>query len=100
VPSVAAENFPAEITGPSAWYGPDLATRGDWIEALSEGDLAEIEQATNHVIRRLTALARFDQVEGVTDEERRQAFSNIKKAARHYDVEMNAKSWREFAHAT
>ena len=41
------------------------------------------------------ALARFDQVEDVTDEEREQAFANIKKAARHYDVEMTAKSWHD-----
>jgi hypothetical protein len=43
------------------------------------------------------ALARFDQVEGVSDEEREQAFANIKKAASHYGVEMTAKSWRELA---
>ena len=43
------------------------------------------------------ALARFDQVEGISDEEREQAFANIKKAAKHYDVEMTAKSWRELA---
>jgi len=43
------------------------------------------------------ALARFDQVEDVTDEEREQAFANIKKAAKHYDVEMTAKSWRELS---
>jgi hypothetical protein len=55
VPSVAAENFPPEIPGPSAWYGPDPAAQGDWIEPLSERDLTEIEQATNHVIGRLTA---------------------------------------------
>src|SRR5947208_6988691 len=41
------------------------------------------------------ALARFDQVKGVSDEERDQAFANIKKAARHYGVEMTAKSWRD-----
>jgi len=41
------------------------------------------------------ALARFDQVEGVTDEERELAFANIKKAAKHYGVEMTASSWRE-----
>jgi hypothetical protein len=38
-------------------------------------------------------------VEGVTDEEREQAFANIRKAARHYGVEMAAKTWRELAHA-
>jgi hypothetical protein len=41
------------------------------------------------------ALARFDQVEDVTDTERDQAFANIKKAAEHYDVEVTEKSWRE-----
>lgn len=43
------------------------------------------------------ALARFDQVEDASDDEREQAFANIKKAARHYAVEMTAKSWRELA---
>jgi hypothetical protein len=41
------------------------------------------------------ALARFDQVEGVSDEERDLAFANIKKAARHYGVEITATNWRE-----
>jgi hypothetical protein len=41
------------------------------------------------------ALARFDQVEDVTDAERDQAFANIKKAAEHYGVEMTESSWHE-----
>lgn len=41
------------------------------------------------------ALARFDQVQGVTDEEREIAFENIKAAAKHYDVEVAESSWRE-----
>jgi hypothetical protein len=41
------------------------------------------------------ALARFDQVEDVTDTERDQAFANIKKAADHYDIEVSEKSWHE-----
>jgi hypothetical protein len=41
------------------------------------------------------ALARFHQVEGVSDEERDLAFANIKRAARHYDVQITAKTWRE-----
>jgi len=41
------------------------------------------------------AIARFDQVKGVSDEERREAFSNIKKAARKFGVDMKEKSWRE-----
>lgn len=42
------------------------------------------------------AMARFDQVKGVSDEEREQAFANIKKAAKHFKVEMQEKSWRDF----
>ena len=41
------------------------------------------------------ALARFDQVKDVTDAERELAFANIKKAARHYDVEVTEESWKE-----
>ena len=41
------------------------------------------------------ALARFDQVKGVSDEERDQAFANIKKAAKHFKVDMQEKSWKE-----
>jgi hypothetical protein len=41
------------------------------------------------------ALARFDQVEGVSDPDRELAFANIKKAATHYGVDMTETSWRE-----
>lgn len=41
------------------------------------------------------ALARFDQVEGVTDADRERAFANIKAAARHYDVEVSAAKWQD-----
>jgi hypothetical protein len=41
------------------------------------------------------ALARFNQVEGVSDAERERAFANIKKAARHYDVEVSEDSWKD-----
>jgi hypothetical protein len=41
------------------------------------------------------ALARFDQVDDATDAEREQAFANIKAAAEHYDVEVEAQSWKE-----
>lgn len=41
------------------------------------------------------ALARFDQVHGVTDAERDQAFANIKKAAQHFGIEVEEKSWRD-----
>lgn len=41
------------------------------------------------------AIARFNQVEGVSDDERDAAWRRIKKAAKKYDVEMNEDSWRE-----
>jgi hypothetical protein len=41
------------------------------------------------------ALARFDQVKGVTDRERDQAFVNILAAARHYGVEVVEDNWRQ-----
>ena len=34
------------------------------------------------------AIARFDQTTGVSDSERELAFANIKKAAKHYDIDM------------
>jgi cell division protein FtsX len=41
------------------------------------------------------ALARFDQVQDVTDAERDEAFANIRAAAKHFGVEMTEKSWHE-----
>jgi hypothetical protein len=45
--------YPPEISGPSAWYGPDLDARRDWIEPLSDAEVAEIERATQAVVERL-----------------------------------------------
>lgn len=42
-----------------------------------------------------TALARFDQVEGVSDADRDIAFANIKKAAKHYGIDIEEKSWHD-----
>jgi hypothetical protein len=44
------------------------------------------------------AIARFDQVEGVSDQERDQAWQRIRVAARRYDVEVSADDWRELLH--
>jgi hypothetical protein len=41
------------------------------------------------------AVARFDQVEGVTDAERDQAWRRIRSAARKHGVEINARGWRQ-----
>ena len=41
------------------------------------------------------AIARFDQVEGVSDDERDAAWRRIKKAADKHGVDVQEKSWRE-----
>ena len=41
------------------------------------------------------AIARFGQVEGVSDKERDEAWDRIKKAAKKYGVDVSEKSWHE-----
>ena len=41
------------------------------------------------------ALARFDQVEDVSDADRDLAFANIKKAAEYYGIDVEEQSWRD-----
>jgi len=41
------------------------------------------------------AVARFDQVIGVSDEERTLAFANIEKAANYYGVDLSETSWQQ-----
>jgi hypothetical protein len=66
--------------------------------ALDDGKFAfpnerkmPIEDAT-HV---RNAVARFNQVEGVSDNERDAAWKRIEAAAKKHDVELSEKSWRE-----
>jgi hypothetical protein len=44
------------------------------------------------------AIARFDQVEGVSDAERDQAWKRILAAAKRFDVEVSESDWRDLAH--
>ena len=41
------------------------------------------------------ALARFDQVMGVSDDDRAAAFANIERAARYYGVRVAEQSWHD-----
>jgi len=45
------------------------------------------------------AVARFDQVTGVSDRDRDLAFANIEKAAKYYDVDLSETSWHELGRA-
>jgi hypothetical protein len=46
------------------------------------------------------AIARFDQVQDVTDTERAEAFRRIKRAAEKFGVEMTENSWRDLGKPT
>ena len=43
------------------------------------------------------AIARFKQVQGVTDAERDAAWKRIESAAKRYSVELNEQGWRELS---
>lgn len=53
----AAVELPPEIHGPSAWYGPDMARRRDWIVGLSRDEVAEVEAAVSGTLARGTDVA-------------------------------------------
>jgi len=86
-----------------------MAKRATWEPHTKHGELTERSDLPDSVFafpkqrkEPLTdashvrnALARFDQVDDVSDEERDQAFANIKKAARHYHVDIEEESWRD-----
>lgn len=46
LPQQSPHKLPPEISDASAWYGSDLMGRNDWIEQLSETEVAEVESAT------------------------------------------------------
>ena len=37
--------LPGHISGPSAWYGPQMARRDDWIRPLAASEISEIDAA-------------------------------------------------------
>jgi len=55
----------------------------------------ERKEPLNNASHVRNAMARFNQVEGVSDDERDEAWSRIKRAAKKHGVEVNEKSWRE-----
>lgn len=71
-----------------------LTARGDLPESVFAFPRQRKEPLTNreHV---KNALARFDQVEGVSDADRDLAFANIKKAGKYYDIEIKETDWSQ-----
>jgi hypothetical protein len=78
---------------PSTEYG-EIHNRAELPESVFAFPRQRKEPLTDasHV---RNALARFDQVEGVSDADRELAFANIKKAAQYYGVDIKENSWRE-----
>jgi hypothetical protein len=55
----------------------------------------ERKEPLNNASHVRNAIARFNQVEGVSDDERDAAWRRIKQAADKHGVEVSEKSWRE-----
>ena len=55
----------------------------------------ERKEPLNNASHVRNAMARFNQVKGVSDSDRDEAWSRIKRAAKKHGVEVNEKSWRE-----
>ena len=85
------EDIPRETEGLSTAQKDRLADS----EFAFPGERKEPLTDARHV---RNAIARFDQVEGVSDAERDQAWQRILAAAKRYDVDVSESSWRDLAH--
>jgi len=67
---------------------------------LAEGSFAfpkERKEPIHDAAHVRNAIARFKQVEGVTDAERDAAWKRIQSAARKHSVELHEQDWRELS---
>jgi len=46
---MTSNDLPPEIKDSSAWYGPDVEQRTEWIERLSDAEIAEVETAVERL---------------------------------------------------
>jgi hypothetical protein len=72
----------------------DLTERSDLPDSVFAFPTQRKEPLTDATHVR-DALARFDQVTGVSDEERELAFANIKQAADYYGVNVSEADWED-----
>jgi hypothetical protein len=86
-------------------HGKDVPRSGEGMSTAEKDRLSDPEFAfpderkepltdARHV---RNAIARFDQVEAVSDAERDKAWKRILAAAKRYDVEVSESDWRELA---
>jgi hypothetical protein len=84
-------------------HGKSVPKHSEGLSTAEQNDLADSKFAfpderkepltdASHV---RNAVARFDQVEGVTDAERDKAWKRIQAAAERFDVDISADDWRE-----
>ena len=78
-------------------------SRGSGMSTVEKNDLStekfafpkERKEPIHDATHLRNAIARFDQVEGVSDAERDRAWKRIMAAAKRFDVEVSAKTWRD-----
>jgi hypothetical protein len=86
-------------------HGKDIPRQSEGMSTADKDELADKEFAfpkqrkepltdPKHV---RNAIARFDQVEGVSDADRDEAWKRILAAAKRYDVEVSESDWRELS---
>jgi hypothetical protein len=87
-------------------HGEDIPRQGEGLSTAEKDKLADSEFAfprqrkepltdARHV---RNAIARFDQVEGVSDADRDEAWQRIRAAAKRFDVDVSESSWHDLAH--
>jgi Family of unknown function (DUF6582) len=84
------ENVPQSSEGMSTADKDKLSDQDFAFPAERKEPLTDARHVRN-------AIARFDQVEGVSDAERDRAWQRIQAAAKRYDVEVSASDWRDLA---
>jgi hypothetical protein len=84
-------------------HGEQVPRTGEGLSTAEENRLAddqfafpnERKEPLSDAAHVRNAIARFDQVEGVSDAERDQAWKRIVAAASRFDVEVSEGDWRE-----
>lgn len=79
------------------WRPPDARTSRSSLPSSAFAFPSERKEPLTDASHVRSAIARFGQVDGVNDTERAQAFENIKAAAEHYGIRLNAHSWHDLA---
>jgi hypothetical protein len=84
-------------------HGKKVARRSEGLSTADKNDLPDsafafVEQRKEPLVDAdhvRNAVARFDQVEGVSDHDRDKAWRRIRAAARKHDVDIEVRGWRQ-----